>query len=347
MESSGGSIDISMYLEQIALHDQEFPPMKSAMPYGTAGFRTDASLLHKVCFRVGVVTTLRARQKGRTGVMITASHNKGSDNGVKIVDFTGEIQSTLWEQKVTKFVNSEDPAAAFQELLEAQDEGEAPISLASKAIVYVGYDTRASSVELTEALVKGVRCAGGDEKNFGLVTTPQLHFLVQLSYKRGSHEVALEDYYAYMREKVERFKANARKDNSKYETKLYIDCADGIGGPSVKKLDAVNQLCEFETLNEGTGAEVFLNEGCGAEYVQKERKLPRNFDPAKHHGAKFASFDGDADRLVYFFTEDKHFGLIDGDRLATLLTVYTWKLLKEIKCKDGEELVSKVSLAVV
>ena len=150
-----------------------------------------------------------------------------------------------------------------------------------------------------------------------------------------------------MREKVEQFKANARKDNSKYEKKLFIDCADGIGGPAVKKLDAVSQLCEFETLNEGTGAEVFLNEGCGAEFVQKERQLPRNFNPATHHGAKFASFDGDADRLVYFFTEDGNLGLIDGDRIATLITTYVWKLLSEIKCKDGEDLVKKVTLAVV
>ena len=73
-----------------------------------------------------------------------------------------------------------------------------------------------------------------------------------------------------------------------------------------------------------------LNEGCGAEFVQKEHKLPRNFEEEKHKGLKFASFDGDADRLVYFFTEDGHLGLIDGDRIATLLTVYMQKLLKEI-----------------
>ena len=139
--------------------------------------------------------------------MITASHNKASDNGVKIVDYNGELLDSLWEKKATYFVNAEDPGAAFMTLLEAQDEGEEPIYLSNKGCVFVARDTRPSSIDLSEALIKGVRSAGGDEIDLGLLTTPQLHFLVQQSYRSGSLEVSLNDYYQHLKEKTELFKA--------------------------------------------------------------------------------------------------------------------------------------------
>ena len=45
-----------------------------------------------------------------------------------------------------------------------------------------------------------------------------------------------------------------------------------------------------------------LNEQCGAEYVHKDVKFPLNFEAKS--GAKCASFDGDADRLIYFYKVD-------------------------------------------
>lgn len=45
--------------------------------YGTAGFRTKADVLDKVCFRAGLLAAIRAKTsgKGLMGVMVTASHN--------------------------------------------------------------------------------------------------------------------------------------------------------------------------------------------------------------------------------------------------------------------------------
>lgn len=57
--------------------------------YGTAGFRTLGSQLERVCFRVGILVACRAKMKYLTGVMITGSHNKKDDNGVKIVESDG------------------------------------------------------------------------------------------------------------------------------------------------------------------------------------------------------------------------------------------------------------------
>ena len=51
---------------------------------------------------------------------------------------------------------------------------------------------------------------------------------------------------------------------------------------------------------------LLLNEGCGAEYVQKGQQPPKGMEKEKEKGDhRWASFDGDADRLVYHFYDDE------------------------------------------
>lgn len=58
--------------------------------YGTAGFRTNHKLLDSVFFKVGILAYLRSLKTNKTiGIMVTASHNKINDNGVKLVDPDG------------------------------------------------------------------------------------------------------------------------------------------------------------------------------------------------------------------------------------------------------------------
>ncbi|PFH36608.1 phosphoacetylglucosamine mutase [Besnoitia besnoiti] len=120
---------------------------------------------------------------------------------------------------------------------------------------------------------------------------------------------------------------------------LYVDAANGVGGASVKHfselLSSESGLSLF-VRNEGraggeSDGQAPLKEGgrragdesagaakkateieglnflCGAEHVQKRKALPRNFgyrgDPTE--GALCASFDGDADRLIFFTWEMK------------------------------------------
>ena len=62
-----------------------------------------------------------------------------------------------------------------------------------------------------------------------------------------------------------------------------------------------------------------VNEGCGAEYVQKGRVLPCGVVPTADAGKRMASMDGDADRLVYFSVEaGGGVRLVDGDKIAVL-----------------------------
>jgi len=80
-----------------------------------------------------------------------------------------------------------------------------------------------------------------------------------------------------------------------------------------------------------------LNEECGAEYVHKDQKFPLDFKGAV--GAKCASFDGDADRLIYFYKSKEDSAtptIIDGDKQFALILMYIKSLLEKLGIKDSE-----------
>ena len=78
-------------LDAIREADAKYKEPEQILKYGTAGFRADADLLERAAFRVGLVVALRAKVVGTCGVMITASHNTHSDNGVKIIEPDGSM----------------------------------------------------------------------------------------------------------------------------------------------------------------------------------------------------------------------------------------------------------------
>lgn len=52
-------------------------------------------------------------------------------------------------------------------------------------------------------------------------------------------------------------------------------------------------------------------------------------------GTRYASFDGDADRLVYYYADSNgHFRLLDGDKIASLLTEYLVECLRSLELFD-------------
>ena len=58
-------------------------------------------------------------------------------------------------------------------------------------------------------------------------------------------------------------------------------------------------------------------------------------------GQRCASFDGDADRVVfYFMNQNNEFKLLDGDKIATLAAAFIMRLVKEaaVTFADGTEL---------
>ena len=132
-------------------------PIGQVLAYGTAGFRADASILASTFHRMGMLAGLRSSQrKGLiTGVMVTASHNKAADNGVKLVDTDGGMLEQSWEVYATDLANAEDDKVG--DVLESICSKEGiPLNTLSTANVYIGRDTRVSSKMLSDLTFKGI-----------------------------------------------------------------------------------------------------------------------------------------------------------------------------------------------
>ena len=64
--------------------------------------------MERLVFRLGLVVAMHAKQVGKIGVMITASHNQFEDNGIKIVEPDGSMLKPEWEKMTETIVNSLD-----------------------------------------------------------------------------------------------------------------------------------------------------------------------------------------------------------------------------------------------
>lgn len=178
-------------LKHIAQVDATFKVIGKKFAYGTAGFRTLGDTLDRVCFRAGILAGIRAKvHGGLAGVMVTASHNPKQDNGLKIFEKDGSMLYPAWERLAEGLVNAENLPEFLTELNQGKLAERFPgltdlqEDLFSKVgevdpIVFIGMDTRESSQRLCDAVALGLQAIGVTPINFGLVTTPQLHWLTQ------------------------------------------------------------------------------------------------------------------------------------------------------------------------
>uniref|UniRef100_A0A673NHZ6 Phosphoacetylglucosamine mutase n=1 Tax=Sinocyclocheilus rhinocerous TaxID=307959 RepID=A0A673NHZ6_9TELE len=291
-------------------------PEGLALQYGTAGFRTHAKHLDHIMFRMGLLATLRSKKtKSTIGVMVTASHNPEEDNGVKLTDPMGEMVTAVWEGYATQLANAEQDSLLkeLKDIIEKED-----IDMSEPASIYVGKDTRPSGASLSRAVLDGVSSLGGKTHDYGLVTTPQLHYMVCCCNTHGCYgSPTVEGYYQKLSQAFLQLTQNAsnRTDDQK---RLLVDGANGIGALKMREMEPfLRSKLQVVLSNDSSSGK--LNHMCGADYVKVQQKAPQGMNMGV--GERCCSFDGDADRIVYYYTDSKGcFHLLDGDKIATLIS---------------------------
>ncbi|CAH9134201.1 unnamed protein product [Cuscuta epithymum] len=317
----------------------QFPPPKGVkLSYGTSGFRADASVLESTVFRVGILAALRSLKTGSViGLMITASHNIVSDNGVKIADPSGGMLTQEWEPFADQLANSPNPSSVLELIVNFVKKEHITLDRKKSPVVLLGRDTRPSGEKLIAAAKKGVASiVGAVAIDVGVVTTPQLHWMVRAKNKGlEASECSYFDQLASSFRCLMSLTPQRGRSNA-WNEKVIVDGSDGVGGEKLEELKKLLTGISIEVRNRGDGV---LNDGVGADFVQKEKTAPRNFGHTDV-GLRCASLDGDADRIVYFsIKNDKlKIDLVDGDKILSMFAIFIKEQICIInKNIDGKE----------
>ncbi|XP_065337963.1 phosphoacetylglucosamine mutase isoform X1 [Cloeon dipterum] len=319
------NVSLLRYVQNAAAKgDEKYPKFPKTFQYGTAGFREKAEELPHILYRMGLLAALRsAVKKAAIGVMVTASHNPVQDNGVKLCDPQGEMLEPAWEKIGTELANTDDVASYLKKIIE--DFG--LDSSNEKPFVFVGQDTRPSSDFLAKAAIEGAENLGALVRDIGIVSTPILHFVV--ASRNASGELGLPTEGGYFNRISSAFvqlkeKEGLGRENRNYKPEFDFDGANGVGADKMAQF--AKMLTEWIDVTHFNTGEGQLNFNCGADFVKVQQAKPEGVPLTVNR--RGVSVDGDADRIIYFYTDsDNKFHLLDGDKIATLVAGHLMELV--------------------
>ncbi len=249
------------------------------------------------------------------GIIITASHNKYTDNGLKISGFNGESITSNYEVIFMNLINSNDLMEGVKQSIKEiykLNAGNKYFFRDYKPIVSLACDTRRSSPKLVKIAEECLTIYKSLFHYYGVLSTPALQFLTFLNQIlfRKINSVLSQFYFVKEIEYWNFFKGvYFAFDNfsqqffelpkeSKYENRMLIDCANGVAGYIYGNIiNILDDKIETKFINSNYEKFENLNEKCGAEHLHKSRSLPANYPDTKF--TKNVSFDGDVDRIIY------------------------------------------------
>lgn len=284
---------------------------------------------------MGLVAALRSLslEGAAIGLMVTASHNPEPDNGIKMVDSMGQMLAPEWEPLCTSVANAATEDELFKTLRHIID----TFGLDSTIQPHVVYawDSRPSSPALVDAIRAGLHVLGATSTEGGLLTTPQLHYLVlSINTRHTPRPFGEPTEQGYYQKLAHAYVAVA---GDRRAPPLVVDCANGVGTRSLQGLLAAlpPHMLNITALRTAVGERGQLNHGCGADYVKSQQRLPQGYEneSAVQPGTLLCSFDGDADRIVFYYltgpaSDPASFHLLDGDKIASLAADYLSDLVK-------------------
>lgn len=243
-----------------------------------------------------------------------------------------------WEAYCTQAVNAttaQELVSVLENLISANK-----INLSTPASVVYAHDTRPTSTMLVKAVAAGLATMGAHITDAGLKTTPQLHYLVKALNTQGTEDAygePTEDGY-YKKLSAAYLKLVADKTSATAPPPLIVDCANGVGAPALLALlkNIPEKHLTIKAMRTDTTTPGALNNGCGADYVKSNQRLPAGYEKDISYipGQWMCSFDGDADRIVYYYLrgppgQKDSFRLLDGDKIASLAADYISELVKK------------------
>ena len=124
---------------------------------------------------------------------------------------------------------------------------------------------------MAQAAIDGIQTLG-QALDYGVVSTPELHFFVTCQNTNKAYGEPTEEGYFSKLAKAFKSLRGPQFSRNTYRPSLRLDGANGVGALKMKQLQQyLGQCLDVSIFNSGDGK---LNFQCGADFVKVQQKQP-------------------------------------------------------------------------